>query len=261
MEQNRWWGNFAFEIGQTCYWQLGQCLICIERTPQMWRIAYCYWDKDSEQIKIAVDKIPGVAQESFTFSRFSFQNTNANITLTPILGNRPQVARPEFPFYIAAFENVTLYISTPPWIKIETGNPPIHLLEFPILRLSDTWFGENTQTGELCYASRTRCRMNLSNTELLLHRVTSSIIIHNRSSENLLVQRIKIPLPSLSIYASKDYFLWTEDVIIENSSATGGMLTELSKTAPQIAEPAELISGPRLIEKPGGFRSIFAEIL
>lgn len=261
MSQNKWWGDFEFDVGQTRYWQLGQCLLCIERTSQMWRIAYRYWEKNTDQIKIAVDKIPGVTQDSFTFSRFSFQNTESKITLTPMLGNRSQVARPEFPFYISAFENVTLYVSSPAWIKIETGTPTIRLLEFSTLRLSDTWFGENTQEGELCYASRTRCRMELVRSELYSYRITSSIVIHNRSSENLLVQRIKMPLPSLSIYASQDNFLWTEDIIIENGSATGGMLTELGKTAPKLAEPAELLSGPRFIVKSRSIRDLFAQIL
>jgi hypothetical protein len=251
MKDKTWWGKFQFEINQSQYWQLGQCLLHIERTQNEWKIAHQYLAESTDpSVKIAVENFPKVKSELFSLNRFGFEHSPSQISLTPVLGDRAQVSRPEFSFYIPGYEHITLYISSPAWIRLEIGDPLLLLQEIPVVRLSDTWFGEDTLEGEICYASHTRYRMQLDPNSFRSYRIITEVTIKNHTNEHLLIERIRLPLPSLSIYADENGNLWTERLMIKNGSAVGGMLTTIGKSVPKIAGSTKLISGPRMVVKP-----------
>ncbi len=258
MQTKPWWGTFTFAEEQTFKWQLGNSVLIIERSSQEWRIANLDLENVSNEIIIAAPSPSVKSQEGLIYSRYGFNVTPSTITLTPILANRPQVARPEFPFYLPSKQRVTVYISTPTWVRISTGDKQIYLGEIHTQRMSDTWFGENTLEGELCYASRTRFNTTVDHEILLHHRIITQVEIRNNTVENLLVQRIKIPLPALSVYVNAQEQLCTENIIIEHGSSVGGMAVDILKSMP--AE-AKLLSAPRAVLKSNIIVEMFSQIL
>lgn len=258
MLSNPWWGTFTFLEEEALTWQLGNCMLAIERAPQEWRIATQDIENSNSKLVIAAPTPAFITQTGLNYSRFGFDKTPSTLTLTPILANRPQVARPEFPFYLPGKQCVIVYITTPAWVRITTGETQVYLSEIYTQRMSDTWFGENTLEGELCYASRTRFRTSSNDETLPSHRITTQVEIRNNTTENLLVQRIKIPLTALSVYANSQQQLCTENIIIEHGSSVGGMAVDILKTMPP---DSKLLSGPRMIFKSNIIVQMFSQIL
>jgi len=50
----------------------------------------------------------------------------------------------EQPLGVPPGEQASVYVSSPLWVRIETGKPAKLLCELPTFRPSDTWFGPNT---------------------------------------------------------------------------------------------------------------------
>jgi hypothetical protein len=141
-----------------------------------------------------------------------------------------------------------VFVSSPLWVRIEVGDPPVKLQEIPIVRPSDTWFGPTTMEGELCYASRTYARLNLENIPVRVHRAITQIIIDNKADTQLLVERLNLPVPFLSLFEASNGFLWTEAVAMIRTRDTGMAAFQIGKRPPEEASAAKLVSEPR--EKP-----------
>jgi hypothetical protein len=257
-----WWGTFQFEKDQTCYWHLGSCSLSIIRTAEEWQIASLYTGELGERpMQIAVAELPFGNKEPLLFKHFGFAATQGEITLMPILANRNQVSRPEFPFYVPSNQQITLYISSPTWVGLTLDQGRQSLLEIPTELQSDTWFGSNTRRGELCFASHTRCRRQFDPALLQPHRVISTVTLVNHATENLLIERLKLPLPYLSVYACQRGYLWTEDLTIVHKSSGSGAVVRIEKGLPHIAQQPQLVRKPRLLPRSGGIIDIISEFL
>ncbi|MGB6977444.1 MAG: hypothetical protein WBE18_08345 [Gammaproteobacteria bacterium] len=257
-----WWGTFQFEKDQACYWQLGSCLLSIVRTIEEWQIASTYADELADQpAQIAVPKLSYHSKHSPIFKHFGFAATTSEITLLPVLASRNQVSRPEFPFYVPAGQKVILYISSPAWVCVSLGQSKQILHEIPTQLQSDTWFGSNTRRGELCYASHTRCRRQFDPALLQPHRIISTVTIINNASQNLLIERLKLPLPYLSVYCCQQGYLWTEDLTMEHKTSSRGAIVHIEKGLPHMAQQPQQISKPRLLPKSGGIIDMITEFL
>lgn len=256
-----WWGTFNLQENIPRFWEVGSLLLGIERQPHEWRIASNLDDDpDKSAIKVGVEDSPAFAKENLEFKRFIFHQTSSTLSLTPILADRSQVSHAQTPFYLPPDQHVTIYVSSPIWVRIETGHPKVPLLELPTVRQSDTWHGPNTLEGELCYASKMFCHTDLENMPVRSHRVLSPVIVYNYAREPLLIEQVSLPLPYLSTYADTDGGLWTEEIVIKNEmhhkhSAKQG------KGAPRNAPNAKLLTPARLALKPYDFISLFYSLL
>lgn len=103
------------------------------------------------------------------------------LKLVPIMADRLVVSRPKSPFRILPGQHATLFVSTPAWVRIALGNGKA-LAELPLFRPSDTWFGPSTLVGELGYAARTHCRLDVCDVPFRPHRAVTPLRVENRSS-------------------------------------------------------------------------------
>lgn len=260
-KDSTWWGTFELEEKQTLFWEIGPLLLGAQRLRDEWRIATdSLNDPDISDIKVAADDCPGFSKENLQFKRFVFHKTDPAITLIPIVADRPQVSLADTPFFLPPNEHVTIYVSSPVWVRIETAHTKIILNEFPSLTQSDTWHGPNTREGELCYASRTFCRTKLEELPIRSHRVLSPVIIHNNAKNPLLIEQLSLPLPFLSIYVDSNGSLWTEEIVVRNEMHHKHTIKQ-GKGAPQIAPEAILLTPPRHPLKPNNFISLFYSLL
>lgn len=213
---NRWWGDFFLEEGQAVRWRIGALELTIERLAREWRIAGVpattepeangdgtHWSVDREAAGRPIDEHT---------ERYAFRSTSAALRLTPALADRPVVSQPTIPFYVPSQEEATIFVSSPLWLRVEVGHPPKLLHDAPLQRPSDTWFGPSTLEGELCYSSRTHNRLRLEEVPLYPDRAVTPVRIRNEATNALLLERLNLPVPFLSLFATDAAALWTPTV-------------------------------------------------
>lgn len=224
-----WWGVLRVAHGTSQLKRIGPLDLWLRRMRGEWQIA---------RNPDPADETPEEAE------RFAIAGGSEEIELVPALADRPVVARPEVEFSVMPHQDCTLYVSTPLWIRLRTPGPDgVVLTEFPIQRPRDTWFGPNPMIGELCYASRTYCRIRREEIELHADRAITAVAIRNRADEPLLLQRLKLPVEYLSLYASDDG-LWTQDIAFDREQDEPMSALSL-RDKPRRPEEDELLVGPR----------------
>jgi len=148
----------------------------------------------------------------------------------PRLATRPVVARPNVPVFLPMGEDITLYVGTSLWLCLEHAGKS--LLDLPVARLSDSWFGPNTRRGELCFACGTHARLSMEGVRANPWKAITPVTIRNRSEENLTLDRINLPVPSLKLYRGEDRY-WTAGVTITRGRPGSPGELEISGGAPK----------------------------
>lgn len=243
-KESAWWGEFELAEGQRGQWRIGPLDLWLESVPQEWRLVLERpRDPQDATLQVTVPtrrKPPESAAEAI---RFAGIDPAVPAVLRPALADRAVVSRPERPFYIPAAARVTLYISTPLWIQLHLADKLLH--ELPAYQPSDTWFGANTIDGELCYATRTHCRLDLREVRWCPHRAVTPLTIHNAASDALLLERLNLPVPRLSLYADERNRLWTQAVELERKADRAMADVRIAEGPPAVAEQGTHINGPR----------------
>lgn len=240
-----WWGEFRLEKGQIARWRVGSLDLWIRRTDLDWRYGAARSDdalEDTLEVRVPasdLDVAGGLPEEA---ARFGCGRTGASIELVPCLADRPVVARPAVPFFVPPAQKVELYVSTPLWIRLRAGGAD--LAEVPCTRPSDTWFGGNTR-GVLSYAVRTHLRRDLDDMPMRPHRAVSCLTVENVSDDLLALERLSLPAPQLSLFASPSGLLWTERVSVKQEGKDDLAAVSLGKGAPRAAGGGRLVAGPR----------------
>lgn len=249
-----WWGKFSVALDTLTYWRIGPIEIWITRTAKEWRIGTRRHDElnDSSLVVNSVEEVPPPPSTGdVDWRRIGFRKTTEAIELAPLLAPRPLVVQPETTFVLPQKEEATVYVSSPLWMQIGLGQPASNVMETVIFQPSDTWFGPSTMEGELCYASRTRARLRPEELDFLPHRALSAFFIRNRTTSKLKLNRLKVPMPNLSVYAAADARLWTEVVTLDRRQDGDLAELQLGKGPPREVGPAELLHGPRVKPEKG----------
>ena len=240
-----WWGVFELEPGQTKCWEIGPTTLWISRFEHEWRVAHHQLDDatlDRQQVGMAAsaDEIAEGAAEY----RFGFRDAGGELRIEPLLADRAVVIRPEVPFRVPSGEAVTLYVSTPLWLRLGVGASGPKLIELPSYRPSDTWFGASTIDGELCYASRTTGRLQLEDVLQRPHRALTPVRLDNRAQDALELDRLRLPVQYLDLYDGPTT-LWTQAVTLtrEESGDLAGLRFEAQP--PAEAGTAAPVTGAR----------------
>ncbi len=253
-EKAVWWGTFDFEEDDAGCWRVGPTTLWIHRSSRSWRIIHSSSNDALDDAAFVAaptsvsrtELLPDDPPDGSTVLRYSFQKSaDRQIVITPMLADRAVVVRPETPLYILAGEDLTIFASTPVWMRIEAGSPPRLLTEIPSHRPSDTWFGPDTIEGELCYAVKTAGRLRLDKLPLRLHRAVTPIHVHNRASDALYLERVQIPVQYLSLYRGENNFLWTPPVDLDRESSGDQAAVRLAHRPPTEAGASTLLSKAR----------------
>lgn len=267
-----WWGTFEIEEDHAGRWNVGPSTLWIYRSARSWHVVHTETQdpldesahidppKPIEQTTLTLDDLP----PGSNLMRYSFQQTEKQCVLTPVLADRAVIVRPDIPLYILAGEEVTLYVSTPLWIRIEVGSAPRLLQETASFRPSDTWFGASTREGELCYSVKTVGRLRLESLPFRLHRAVTPIRVRNRASDALHIDRIQVPVQYLSLHEAENHFLWTESVTLDRQEGGELAAVRFDRTPPEEAGRTATIRGPRLETRSNmivrTFSSIFSRL-
>lgn len=249
-----WWGTFDFEEDDAGRWNVGPSTLWIYRSARSWHLIHlatndAIADEASIQPPRPIDEttlsLDDLSPEA-ELLRFSFQRTDNRCKITPALADRAVVVRPDIPLYILPGEAVTLFVSTPLWMRIEVGAMPRLLHEVPTFRPTDTWFGPSTREGELCYAVTTVGRLLLSSLPFRLHRAVTPIHVRNRGTDAMHIDRIQLPVQYLSLHEAANHFLWTEAVTLDRQAGGDLAAVRFERHPPAEAGPTKRLRDPRL---------------
>ena len=246
-----WWTTYTLDHDHGGQWQIGPSTLWIFHAEHEWRMAHqqaadSLMSESTVRAPIPVSEWPAVVDPdipSDQIFRFSAQDDEATVTLKPMLADRPVVARPENAIYVPSGAEVTLYISTPLWIHLTLGAMATH--EVPSFRPSDTWFGPSTREGELCYAARTTGRFRLADLPMRPHRAVTPLVVQNAASDQLLLERVQIPMQHLALYETDDHVLWSQAVTLHREEDVEGAQVRVKSGAPPDAADATRVTEPR----------------
>lgn len=212
-----WWGEFDVPVRNTRYWRIGPFELWLQHLANEWRITTRARDEPMDStfaMREAADDVPAAEGD---VARFGVSSPSNAAHIEVLLADRSVVTWPEIPFTVPAAQEVTVHVSTPLWVRVCIGAERHLLAEFPLYRPSDTWFGATTLEGELCYSSRTRFVLHLANMPVVPHRAITSVRIQNRAPAALSLERIKLPVPHLSLFQADAGALRTDDVTLERT--------------------------------------------
>jgi hypothetical protein len=242
----RWWGRFEIPEDHGGLWRVGPLELVVERRRHDWLVGWREEGENMDQRLEVLGPIPaGEMPELDRVERYASRQTTAEIVVTPLLADRAVVSRPDVPFHLLGGDEVDLFVSTPVWIRLEAGEPLQALTEIPITRPSDTWFGPSTRVGELCYASRTTARLHLENLPPRPHRAVTPVLLRNRARQELLLERLNLPVPNLTLYFDTAQGLWTQQVVVERQPDRTLAQVRLEEGPPERVGSAVEVSPPR----------------
>ncbi len=256
----QWWGKYDLEADREYRWRIGPLTFWLLRSPTQWRInVEPSGDPLDDRLEVEVPA-DEPAPQGAEVRRFGFKSSPP-IEIRPIAADRPIIINSETPFLVPPGEEATIFVSTPVWVQFHLGRGNLPLLDIPCYRPSDTWFGPSTRSGELCYAARTGARLNLPHLPVRPHRAVSVVTIRNRAKTALPLERIRLPLPHLSLYGSADGQLWTDQLTLEREEDGEMARVSLSRGGPKQAVDATKIAEPRLKHDKGQLLRSFGGLI
>jgi hypothetical protein len=221
MTQKTWWGEVDFALNEKKSWYLGGLTVGLQRASQEWQVAHhrasTQQENDTAWHQVPYDDTSLSESPKAIVQRHTFNKTLACLSIKPQLANLSVVIQPMTALFVSPHQQTTLFVSTPVWLNVFTEDACL-LLDTPIFRPSDTWFGSNTIQGELCYATKVFARLDLAQLPIRPFRAVTPIHIVNHQNKSLPIERINIPVPLLALYAAEDGRLWTPILEVEQSS-------------------------------------------
>ena len=258
-DSRRWWGEHSLPQGEWHRWRIGSLTLWIKRLESEWRLAWL--EEEGEEDRPDLPEVnrpaPDGPPEAATLERVVSRHLGERLIVSPRLADRCVVTRPETRFRLAAHGEVELYVGTLLWMHLATVEPDQELLDIPTRRPSDTWFGPSTTDGELCYASRTAARLRRDHLLTVPHRAVTLVRLRNQADDDLLLERLNLPVPNLALFADARGDLWTQSVSVERGSDG-----ELAEVRIEADPPAAAAGAERLAEPRGAVaRNVFSRAL
>jgi len=245
VNEQPWWRPVEIDDAATAFWRIGELRLWASRHPREWRLAALRDEQADAACEHALPcetAVPEVA----VWTRHGFRRAPARLRLQPALPDRPVVLAADVPFQLPPGEELAVYVSLPLWVRVLAGAEEVPLLEEPVTRLSDTWFGPLAGEGELCYAKGTSARLDLAEIPARLHRAVAPVRIRNGGGGPLPLAGVKLPAPFLSLYAGADGHVWTEALTLAREQEGELATLELEPGAPREAGEAESLAPPRV---------------
>ncbi|PJA74514.1 hypothetical protein CO151_09470 [bacterium CG_4_9_14_3_um_filter_65_15] len=258
-----WFGDFSLSLDKTAYWQIGPSEIWLTRSSQEWRFT---GRTGTNPLNMTLKHLPDGGDpepEESTVGplRLGFKNAPERLSLLPMMADRPFVVKPATPFMLPPGQEVTLYLSTVLWLQVAVGDPSQEFLQMPLFLPSDTWFGDSTLDGEMCYALQTSARLRLENLPVRPHRAVSALTVRNKSHANLEVEKVLFPAPQMSLFAGESGHLWTESLTLVHTSEHHDAPLILKDSPPSQAGQTRKVVGPRQAAPRSILTRAFSEML
>ena len=244
-----WWGDYRLAVGEMARFKIGPLTLWLERAAAEWRLATLNsGDRHDGEVVVDCPDEPAQLPAAATIERLAVDASASALRLTPALADRLVVTRPEGRLRVLAGSRITFYVSTPLWLRLEGLEPRRLLVEAPVIRPSDTWFGPSTRHGEIGYASRTPSCREPGELPRLPFRAITRVGLRNRADDNLDLMRFALPAPNLSLYVDRarpHLGLWTSAGAVARRTDRDLADVEVQRRPPRDLAQPELVAAPR----------------
>lgn len=132
--------------------------------------------------------------------RFAYSSKAPSLRVSPCLGEKPFVVKPDTTFMILPGERAKIYLSTPMNVRLYDVDSSQVIDEIPVLDRVQTWFGETPTSGQLCFFTRIHAALIEENLPFRPHRAMTQLFIENSTDQPLPIERLKIPVNYLTLY-------------------------------------------------------------
>ena len=232
------WGVQTFELDVVQTLTIGNLELSFSRSVPEWTTEYHYHQ----------DRYVNEGSKETTRFRTVAKNDELRqLEVLPATADRNVVVRPAQRIQIPHGERVELFIGTPVWLQASTPEGKHKLVDLPVEILSDTWFGANTRVGEICYANQTQARLDLDKLSQRPERLITPVSISNDGGDTLVIERLNLPVPYLSVYDTGPS-LWTQQIEIIRTGKLETAELHFSVKPPEQFPDALPINTPRLSE-------------
>ncbi len=247
-----WDREVPFAEGECRLWRLGPCRFWIERREGEWRIAFEDAAPEapgrSRPARAAAEIAAGVSAMppgDLAWLRF-ITGSGEEILIRPALPDRPVIVRPRSPVAILPGRSARFFVRIPTWVSIiaASGERRTMLIQRPVVRLSNTWFGE-PDNGELCYAFASPLAASPAETMPTPFTVVCPITIRNETAGPLDFQRLCVRVQYLSLYAGAEN-LATNEVVFHFHGADQSSQITFHEEPPDFERDVRRISGPQV---------------
>ncbi len=255
----RWWGDYPIEAGMARRWDIGGFVLIAAMQDQEVRLHSRADSAEQERFGVSEPgEVDGLIDDLTELSlvRHITHLSDCRLVVRPALADRAVVSKPLHRLLLHPRERATVYVSTPLWLQLRPATGEHLMLDCPLIRPSDTWFGVNTREGELCYASRTNARLSLDEVPVSAMRAVTAVELSNASDAPLAVDKVCLPVSYLSLFVDDSDRLWTEPVSIscEQQNEPSALTIQHERS---LAEPRlERVSGPREEARSGLIHSL-----
>ncbi|WP_210394628.1 hypothetical protein [Motiliproteus sediminis] len=254
-----WWTPRLLDDGAACRWQVGPMVLLVSRHEREYRL-YSHSDALSDDETATVSEIADPAAlegiAGFELVRHLTDPSATHIDVRPALADRAVVSKPVARFMLHPRQQIKVFVGSPLWLQARLQGASDLMLDLPIIRPSDTWFGANTREGELCYASRTNARLTLDEVSVSAIRAVTPVLLRNQSSKPLVVDKICLPVSFLSLFSDSDGRLWTEPVTISCEQQNEPSALTIERQPVGAAAQLEPVSAPRQTVRSGLVHSL-----
>lgn len=236
-----WAETVDVSVGRRVRWDLGVRRLWAQREPGQWLVGHADGSLDEEVIAFERTSVPGYDADPGDGEarvRVARAGSEGRLTLAPRPPPRAVLARAELPLSVPPGEETRVYVGIPVWAELSDRG--VVLDDLPVVDLSDTWFGGFTE-GTLCYATRTSLRLDLSAIPVRPYRAVVAIDVRNDADDVLLLDRVRIPTPSLDIWRDETRRrLWTSSIRMSRRRE-GDAEVHVQGRAPREAGKAERV--------------------
>ena len=255
-EQPTWWGNCPVPISERRFWRIGPALLGLSRDGQEWVIErQLVSDPMDATCVVASSDVPVEWQEGGESKGRRRLASSSALRMLPATADRAVVSRPVERFVLPSGASAITFVGTPLWLQFFTDASTSPIIDEPIVSPKQTWLGPTDDRGELCYTSRTQLHRNSSDLSPRPQRCRSRLHVINRSSLPLEIDRLKIPVQYLSLYAEPSdggARLWTEDIELVATAGNEFAEVSIAEGPPREIDGGELVASARE-PQPKGF--------
>jgi hypothetical protein len=242
---NLLWAQQNCKIGQIFTCSMAQFRLWFMRNGQGWQVASGH---ETESVFEPLHEVETLSAP-IEWQRFVSPHSASVMHLIPVLPDRPVMSRPEARIEIAPHHKGHFFVTIPVWIRLrvsgQDGQQAMTLCEFPTRVLSKTWFGHPAEDGEIGYALATRARQSLDELTDVEGRAICPVLVDNGTHEPLVFAQLQLSVRHMGVYQTEDGKLWTNECRLGYTRSVFTAAVTFGRAAPEQAEGARLVSGPR----------------
>lgn len=210
MNPQSFWKKYAFKINQTLLFKAGCAEVFVKHIQNGWLVKSCL----SEQIstELLVEEVDDLADDQDVLHFHTGNSTE--LLLVPALPNKAVVFRNNKNIKISAGESASLFFRIPLTMQFyfQEVKDENRIVEIPLQRLSDTWFGE-IDNGEPAYSIGSNYDKSFQEVQATAWEAITSVEIINNTASVLDLQRLILRVEDFNIYLKNKQLLTSHATI------------------------------------------------